>query len=551
MASNTTGELVYFADNTFNKIRRVVSVSCSSSIPQTPIVTITQPTTSIPTGSITITSPLGAFQYSIDNINYQGGTIFNSVSPGTYQITARKIGSEVCVSLSNNVTINNSSSQTTNGMISAGGNHSLFRCSDNTAMSVGNNGVGQLGDGTNTKRTTTVLVSSLSGITAIAGGHEHSLFLKNDGTVWACGSNFFGQLGDGTNTNRKTPVQVSSLSGITAIAGGEGHSLFLKNDGTVWACGRNYGNLGDGTNTDRKTPVQVSSLTGIIAIAVGKVHSLFLKNDGTVWACGSNAFGQLGNGTTTTKTTPVQVSGLSGITSIAAGYYHSMFVKSGGSVWICGDNAYGKLGIGSSVYSVLTPVQVPGLIGITAISGGYHHSLFLKNDNTAWACGYNAFGALGDGTTTDKSYPIQVSSLSGISSIAAGFGHSLFIKNNGTVWSCGENNYGQLGNETTNTNSNYPLQVTGLCNTLDIEENLKQNSVLVYPNPSKGIIYLELIDVKETELTLYNAVGQKILTKKINEKNSKLDLNLFDNGVYFLNFKNNNGASVKKIILDK
>ena len=40
-------------------------------------------------------------------------------------------------------------------------------------------------------------------------------------------------------------------------------------------------------------------------------------------------------------------------------------------------------------------------------------------------------------------------------------------------------------------------------------------------------------------------------TKKINEKNSKLDLNKFDKGIYFLNFKNNNGFESKKIILDK
>jgi penicillin-binding protein-related factor A (putative recombinase) len=95
------------------------------------------------------------------------------------------------------------------------------------------------------------------------------------------------------------------------------------------------------------------------------------------------------------------------------------------------------------------------------------------------------------------------------------------------------------------------VQVTGLCNTLDIDENLIQNSVLVYPNPSKGIINLDLTDVNETELTIYNVAGQKVFTKKINEKKSKLDLNKFNKGIYFLNFKNNDGASIKKIILDK
>lgn len=88
--------------------------------------------------------------------------------------------------------------------------------------------------------------------------------------------------------------------------------------------------------------------------------------------------------------------------------------------------------------------------------------------------------------------------------------------------------------------------------TLGINENYKNDlGITVYPNPSKGIINLELTDLKEAELSIYNVAGQKVLTKKINEKKSRLDLNTLDNGIYFLNFKNNDGTTVKKIILDK
>ncbi|MFD0779098.1 ELWxxDGT repeat protein [Flavobacterium myungsuense] len=88
--------------------------------------------------------------------------------------------------------------------------------------------------------------------------------------------------------------------------------------------------------------------------------------------------------------------------------------------------------------------------------------------------------------------------------------------------------------------------------TLRINENYKNDlGITVYPNPSKGIINLELTDLKEAELSIYNVAGQKVLTKKINEKKSRLDLNTLDNGIYFLNFKNNDGTTVKKIILDK
>jgi hypothetical protein len=73
----------------------------------------------------------------------------------------------------------------------------------------------------------------LSGVQDIDGGADHSLALKSDGTVWAWGYNGVGELGDGTTTNRTTPVQVSGLSGVRAIAAGEFHSLAVVEDTTA------------------------------------------------------------------------------------------------------------------------------------------------------------------------------------------------------------------------------------------------------------------------------------------------------------------------------
>jgi Ca2+-binding RTX toxin-like protein len=54
------------------------------------------------------------------------------------------------------------------------------------------------------------------------------LALKDDRTVWAWGQNGSGELGDGTTTNRKAPVQVSSLRDVTDVAVGFGHSLAVS-----------------------------------------------------------------------------------------------------------------------------------------------------------------------------------------------------------------------------------------------------------------------------------------------------------------------------------
>ena len=311
--------------------------------------------------------------------------------------------------------------------------------------------------------TTPTQVSGLSDITAIASGWSHKIALRSDGTVWTWGDNYYGQLGDGTNTDRTTPVQVSGLSGVTAIVGGGDHTIALKSDGTVWTWGWNSnGQLGDGTNTDRTTPVQVNGLSGVTAIASGYKHTIALKSGGTVWAWGTNGWGELGNGTYTERKIPIQVNGLSSVIAIAGGFSYTIALKSDGTVWTWGLNNFGQLGDETTTIMRATPIQVSGISDVTAIAGGYAHTIALKSDGTVWAWGYNYYGQLGDGTNTKMSTtPVQVSGLSDVIAIAGGYAHTIALKSDGTVWAWGQNDSGQLG-DGTSTNRTTPVQVSGI-----------------------------------------------------------------------------------------
>src|SRR5690606_24666719 len=78
-------------------------------IPLAPEVTVTQPTCAEPTGTITITSPLGAnLEYSIDGVNYQSGVVFSGLGAGIYQVTVRDINDTTCVSDATKITIKES-----------------------------------------------------------------------------------------------------------------------------------------------------------------------------------------------------------------------------------------------------------------------------------------------------------------------------------------------------------------------------------------------------------------------------------------------------------
>jgi alpha-tubulin suppressor-like RCC1 family protein len=95
-------------------------------------------------------------------------------------------------------------------------------------------------------------------VTAVSTGNFHSLALGDDGRVMAWGNNGGGQLGDGTTVDSSVRTGVNNLTGITMIAAGGNHNLALRNDGTVWAWGGGtYGQLGIGNTLNQVEPVQV------------------------------------------------------------------------------------------------------------------------------------------------------------------------------------------------------------------------------------------------------------------------------------------------------
>lgn len=231
-----------------------------------------------------------------------------------------------------------------------------------------------------------------------------------------------------------------------SVSAGSLHSLFLCSDSIPRSCGSgSVGQLGHGTTATKTLPTQIVGLNQIVSISagVGGLHSLFLKADGTVWSCGNNQNGELGDGTTINKLSPVQLPSLSNIIAISAGGAHSLFLKNDGTVWACGNNQAGQLGDGTTI-NKSAPIQIDSLSNVIAISAGSNHSLFLLNDGTVYICGISAFVL---------NNPEIISSLSNITKISAGESHSLFLKNDGTVMASGSNAYGELGDNTTNGTS--------------------------------------------------------------------------------------------------
>ena len=313
--------------------------------------------------------------------------------------------------------------------ISAGNRFNLALLTNGTVDAWGENQFGQLGNGTTTDGTSPSPVKGLTGVTAVAAGGGHSLALLANGTVTAWGYNEFGQLGNGTTTNSSTPVQVKSLTGVAAIAGGQVGSMALLSNGTVMTWGDDRdGQLGNGTEgANATTPVAVPGLSGVKAIAAGGLFDLALLGNGTVMAWGQGDSGELGNGTTSASPTPVAVKGLTGVSSIAAGEEFALALLKTGTTAAWGDNSFGQLGDPAAGANATTPVAIPGLSGVAALSAGGQTSLALLASGGVDSWGDNAVGQLGNGTTNDAAKPVAIPGLSAATLIAAGADHGLAL----------------------------------------------------------------------------------------------------------------------------
>jgi alpha-tubulin suppressor-like RCC1 family protein len=312
-------------------------------------------------------------------------------------------------------------------------------------------------------------------IIQVEAGYMHSLALTNNGKVYAWGDNEDGELGTGNTDVYEAPVDITSNFEllpdelIVSIDCGNYHSAALTNLGRLFMWGDNsIGQLGTDEFSDTTSPIDITSIFNlhvdevIMTTALGGNHSLALTSEHRVFSWGFNYTMQLGDGTNVTRTTPLDITDNFNlelnetIDSITAGSNHSGAISNLGNVYTFGYNVYGQLGDGTSTNQGI-PVKINDQFildsgeYITDLFMGVHFSSAITNLQKIFTWGLNETGQLGDESYMDSSDPINISHLFAfnnerqILSVSLGNGYIAVVDTLGEMYLWGDNYLGQLG----------------------------------------------------------------------------------------------------------
>ncbi len=144
---------------------------------------------------------------------------------------------------------------------------------------------------------------------------------------------------------------------------------------------------------------------------------------------------------------------------LAAGWYHTCGVASDGRAWCWGLNRDGALGDGTTTDRSI-PTAVLTTLRFRQISAGAFSTCGITTDDRAVCWGFGGDGQLGTGTTGRRLTPVAVAGTRRFRDVRVGYRHACAVTFADVAFCWGDNPTGQLGDGTT-TRRLKPARVAG------------------------------------------------------------------------------------------
>ncbi len=214
---------------------------------------------------------------------------------------------------------------------------------------------------------------SLENFASVTAGGNHTCGLTTGGAAFCWGENGAGELGNGSAVGPEAcaairgtalpcsqePVAVAGAITFSELSAGGEYTCGLTASGAAHCWG-----LLALLYPYSPFPVAVAGGFTFFAVSVGNSHACGVSTGGLLYCWGSNDYGQLGNGSTSDSRVPVPVTGGLAFSAVSAGDAttdggHTCGLTAGGEAYCWGANPFGELGNGSTESSSV-PLPVLG-----------------------------------------------------------------------------------------------------------------------------------------------------------------------------------------------
>ena len=280
----------------------------------------------------------------------------------------------------------------------------------------------------------------------IAVGEKHVIALDKEGYLWTWGSNKYGQLGNGTKDSSTEPVSIYPTKTFKMIACSNNASFAIDFEGKLYAWGSNkYSetqthnttmteSFSSGSSQTRYNYIKIQTVPFNILedyrfnkVVASQDSVIAIDSEGYAWGWGKNLDGHVGNYSSNSEVNyweasianaefkylkdAMKISTTKKFIDVSIGYNHSAFIDEEGKVYTIGSCEKGALGNGTSsdgsIKYLVQPTYTEDM-SFKDIIAGYHFTGFIDENDNVWMCGNNAWGYIGNGTTTDTATIVRV-----------------------------------------------------------------------------------------------------------------------------------------------
>lgn len=270
-------------------------------------------------------------------------------------------------------------------------------------------------------------------------------------------------------SSNRPSLRVKKLSKNRGYSASHARVIMENGDIRTWGANATY-HLGIGPNTATRTfpstvafPPSAPAMEFANSDYANNAYSIDVNGD--FWAWGSNDYGTIGNGTTNTDVyTPICVTQINNPSNsiygkqvakfaakVSTDQYESAHVLcTDGTVHACGYNAYGQLGDGLTTdrnwYNQVSIIS--NVVDLQCSRARYTSVFALNSSGEVYSWGYGAGNILGHGSTSNQTIPNKIQTLNGINIVKMSVAgqHAGFVSDTGDLYMVGEQTtYGNLG----------------------------------------------------------------------------------------------------------